>query len=107
MMPRLRSAEVEVGSESPSGFLPFLLNSLRRVVLRAFDPLRKCGRIHKGVWIAGFAGFQRQAAFEHATARIPVFLGPAVNLQVHLYALNPGDLVRALDRLFRFGEPTS
>jgi len=55
----------------------------------------------KGCGPPGFAGLQHQAALEHPTAGIPVFLGPAVDLQVHLHGLNLRDLVGALDRLFR------
>src|SRR5207249_781393 len=78
--------------ESPSRFLPFLLNGLRRAVLSPLDPLRECGRVHERVWVARFAGLQQQAALQHAAAGIPAVFGPAMDLQVHLDTLYLRDL---------------
>ena len=55
-----------------------------RVVL-TLDPLPERVGIHERVRIAGFAGLQHQAALS-TPPPIPVLLGPAVDLEVHLHA---------------------
>src|SRR5882672_5347303 len=86
-------------TQSLCGFLFFLLNGLRGLVLSALDPLCKCGRVNKRMRIAGFAGFEHQAALQHAAAWVSVVSGPAMDLQVHLHTLYLCDLVGARDGL--------
>src|SRR5262245_48917196 len=56
---------------------------------------------------AGFTRLQHDAALQHATAGITIVTGPAMDLEVHLYALNLCDLVGALDRLLGICEAAS